>query len=216
MLRRLAPLASLALLGTPALAQEHAVAAKVGTLGIGVEYTHTFTELLSLRVGLNGAHYGFRADESGIEYDFDLTWDSLTVGVDFHPLKSPFRLTLGAMRNDNGLDARGRLAGLTDIGGTTYPPQAIGTLSAGVSFDGVAPFAGLGWDWSLQHERFGVSFDLGVLDQGSPRLTLTSNGPLAGDPTFESDLEAERLELEDALSGLDLVPYATLGFVFRL
>lgn len=215
MLRRLVLLAPLVLLIRPALAQDHAIAAKIGALGLGVEYTHTFTELLSVRAALYGSQYGFRAEESDIEYDFDLNWDSLSVAVDFHPLKSPFRLTLGMLRNDNGLDARARLTGPTEIGGTTYPPAAIGTLSAAVSFDDIAPFAGLGWDWSRKHEHFGVSFDLGLLDQGSPRLGLRADGLLAGDPSFDADLEAERADLEDALDGLSLFPFVTLGFVYR-
>jgi hypothetical protein len=215
MLRRLGVLAPFVAFAGPALAQDHAIAAKVGALGLGVEYTYTFTELLSLRAAIYGSQYGFRAEESDIEYDFDLNWDSLSVAVDFHPLKSPFRVTLGVLRNDNGLDAQARLSGPTQIGDTTYPPAAIGTLSADVSFDDFSTFVGLGWDWSRKHEHFGLSFDLGLLDQGAPRLGLISDGPLNGVPQFDADLEAERVQLQDDLDSLDLFPFATLGFVYR-
>lgn len=199
-----------------AQAQDQSVAARVGFLGLGVEYTYALNERVSLRGGINGAQYGFDAEESGIAYDFDLIWDSLSVGVDFHPSRGPFRLSAGLLSNDNGLDAQSRLAGSIDVGGTVYTPAEVGTLRASVGFDSTAPFVGLGWDWSRKEgRRFGVSFDLGIVRQGAPRLTLSADGSLANDVNFAIDLATEKAELEDALDGFDLFPYATLGFVFK-
>src|SRR5690606_8668265 len=53
-------------------ADGHAVAAKAGALGLGIEYTYSFSDRLGVRVGVNGSELGFDAEESGIEYDFDL------------------------------------------------------------------------------------------------------------------------------------------------
>ena len=57
----------------------------------------------------DGSHAGsgfapkaFNAEEAGLSYDFDFIWDSLSFAVDFHPFNGPWRLTLGAMSNDNG------------------------------------------------------------------------------------------------------------------
>jgi hypothetical protein len=60
-----------------------------------------------------------------------------------------------------------------------------------------------------------MSFDIGVVSQGAPRVSLTGTGTLLGDPAFESDIAAEEAELTRSLDDLDLVPYMTLGFVFR-
>jgi hypothetical protein len=196
-------------------AEGHAVAAKAGFLGLGVEYTYQLSERLSFRAGVNGSEYGFDGVESGIRYDFDLIWDSLSFAVDFHPRKSPLRITGGFLSNDNGLEAISRPAGDITVGGATYTPAEVGTLSAAIEFDSTAPFVGLGWDWSRNKRRFGVSFDLGVVSQGEPRLSLVADGALIGDATFQSDIEAERLELQASLDDFDLLPYATLGFVFR-
>ena len=215
MIRKLSVLASLVLVQTSAFAEGHAVAAKAGALGLGVEYTYELNDRIAFRAGLNGSQLGFDGEESGIEYDFDLVWDSLSVAVDFHPLKSALRLSGGFMRNDNRLEAVGRSTGNTTIGDTTYTPQEIGTLSGLVSFDDTAPFVGVGWDWSRGKRLFGMSFDIGVVSQGAPRVALTGTGTLLGDPAFESDIAAEEAELTRSLDDLELVPYMTLGFVFR-
>jgi hypothetical protein len=214
-LQRILVLGSLGLLHSTAGAEDHGVAFKVGLLGLGVEYTYTLSERLGVRGALSGSQYGFDASESGIEYDFDLIWESLSVAVDYHPRMGPLRLTFGVLSNDNGLEATSRLSGSIDVGGTTYTPGEVGTLRAGVGFDSTAPFAGIGWDWSRSKSRFGMSFDIGVLSQGSPVISLTADGGLVSDPAFQSDLEAERLQLQSELDDFDLMPFATAGFVFR-
>jgi hypothetical protein len=215
MFRRLVLISGLAMVNVVAFAEDQALAIKGGAFGLGVEYTYDVSERLSIRGGINGSQLGFDADEAGIEYDVDWVWDSLSIAVDFHPRRNALRLTLGVLSNDNGLETASRLSGPVTVGDTTYTSAQVGTLRGTVSFDGTAPFAGVGWDWSRAKRRFGMSLDLGLLSQGSPVLTLSADGGLVGDPAFEADLAAEKLELEESLEDLDVVPYVTLGFVFR-
>jgi hypothetical protein len=207
----------------PAFAQDadadggkNGVALKVGALGLGVEYTRSMSDRLTLRGALYGSQYGFDSEESDIEYALDLIWDSFSLGVDFHPGKGPFRLSAGYLSNDNRLEAVSTPTEAEFIGDSPYTPAQIGTLSGLITFenDG-APFAGLGWDWSRDNSKFGMSFDLGIVSQGSPVVELRSTGTIANDPGFQTDLEAEEEQIEDDLDGLDMVPYLTLGFVFR-
>lgn len=198
-----------------ASADDQAIGLKAGALGLGVEYTRQFSERLAFRAGLNGSRLGFDSVESGIDYAFDLVWDSVSLGVDFHPTRKPLRLSLGLLRNDNRLEAAARLSGSVDIGGTSYTPAEVGALSARVGFGSTAPFAGIGWDWSRNARRIGVSFDLGVVSQGNPEVTLTATGTLSSDPAFQADMATEAAELQADLDGFDLMPYATLGLVFR-
>jgi hypothetical protein len=213
MIRKMVAVGILAALSSAAHAEGHAVGLKAGALGLGIEYAYDLNERISFRAGINGSQMGFDDEESGIAYDFDLVWDSVSVAVDFHPLESAFRLTAGLLGNDNRLDAASRPTGNVTIGNTVYTPQQAGTLLGRARFDD-ALFLGVGWDWS-RGKRFGMSFDLGVLDQGAPTVTLTGTGTLFGDPSFQEDIAAERQELDDALADFDVVPYATLGFAFR-
>jgi hypothetical protein len=211
----LAAACSSCLAAAAARAEDQAVAAKIGAFGIGIEYAYSFSDRIALRFGVNGGGFGFDAAESGISYAFDLSWDSLSAALDFHPGGKAFRLTGGLLRNDNALDAVSRVSADVVVGGRAYTPAEVGTLSAHTAFAGAAPFAGIGWDWSRSGRLFGVSFDLGVLDQGAPTVSLRADGGLVADPQFEADVAAEQAELNDSLQDFDLIPYATLGFVFR-
>jgi hypothetical protein len=213
MIRKVAVVCLLAALQSPAHAEGHAIGLKAGALGLGVEYTYSLNDRVAFRGGLNGSEFGFDEEESGITYDFDFVWDSLSLAVDFHPLKTAFRLTAGLLKNDNRLEALSRPTANITIGDTVYTPQQVGTLVGRASFDD-ATILGLGWDWS-RAKRFGVSLDVGVLDQGDPTVTLRGVGPLLGDPAFQADIASETAQLDDSLADFDVVPYLTLGFVFR-
>jgi hypothetical protein len=198
----------------PASAEDHAVGARLGLLGIGVEYSYRLNDRILIRGGLNGSGYSFDETESGIAYAFDLDFDSLSVGVDFHPLKNAFRVSAGLLQNDSGLTAIGIAAQSFTIGDTIYQPADVGTLSGRIGFDGTAPFFAVGWDW-LREKKVGFALDIGILDQGPPTVVLSASGPIASDPDFASDLAAERAELQQSLDDLDIYPYAMFGVVFR-
>ena len=176
--------------------QGHTLAAKAGCRSLGVAYTYALQDRIDLRVGFNGSSFGFDDEESGINYECDLNCDSPSVAVDFHPFTGLFRVTGGILSNDNGMGATSR-------------------TSRNIAFGRTAPFFGVGWDWSLKNSRFGLTFDLGVVSQSAPREALGTEGTLLGDPLFESDIEAERIELQDSLDRLNLMPFATLGLVSR-
>lgn len=217
MVRRLAIVAALALPTSHALAEGHghAVGLKAGALGLGLEYSYQFNPRLSVRGGVNGASVGTDLDEAGIRYDVDVVWDSLTVGVDFHPTQRAFRLSAGALlSNDNRLEALSRPTQNVMVGDTTYTPAQVGTLIAVASFDGSAPFLGLGWDWS-RDKRVGMTLDLGLVDQGDPKVTLVGTGTLLGNQAFQSDIAAERADLEQELEDFGLAPYASIGLMIR-
>ena len=214
---RLALVAALALPTANALADDHghAFGLKAGALGLGLEYSYEFNERLSFRGGLNGSSLGSDFDEAGIRYDVDVVWDSLSVGVDFHPTKRAFRLSAGALvSNDNRLEALSRPTQNVTVGDTSYTPAQVGTLVATASFDGTAPFVGLGWDWS-RNKRAGMTLDLGLVDQGDPKVRLVGTGTLLGDPAFQADIAAERADLEHDLEDFGLEPFASFGVMFR-
>jgi hypothetical protein len=206
--------ALLALPAPIALADGHAVGLKVGALGLGAEYTHELTDRIAVRGGLYGSQLGVDVEESGIEYEADVVWDSIVAGVDFHPLKTALRLSAGLIKNDNALELVSRPAAPQTIGDTTYTPAEIGTLEGRVGFDDAATFFGIGWDWSRDKRLFGVSLDLGIVNQGNPTVSLRGNGTLLGDPSFQQDIDAEVAQLESEIDA-DVVPFFALGFQFR-
>jgi hypothetical protein len=205
---------ALTVFSTSAEAQDNSVGVKLGLLGLGVEYGYRFSDRLTIRAGLNGSGISTEETESGIDYDFDLNFDSIALGLDVHPMKGAFRVSFGLLKNDTAISARAVGSGTYTIGDTTYTGAEVGSLRGRVGFDGTAPFVGIGWD--LRHEkRLGVALDFGVVDQGAPLVSLTADGLLADDPGFQADLETERGQLQSDLNDLDLYPFASFGFVFR-
>lgn len=201
-------------LGQDSRAGQNAFGLKVGALGLGLEYSRAFGDRLAVRGALYGAEIGFDGDEGGIEYESDLIWDSYSIGVDFHPGRGPFRLSGGFLKNDNRIEASSTPVASEEIGNSSYSAAQIGTLNGLVTFDDSATFGGVGWDWS-RDGGFGMSLDLGVVNQGSPVASLRATGSAASNPAFQQDLEREELQIEEDLEDLDLVPYLSLGFVFR-
>lgn len=207
---------SLLILAAPgtAAAQDHAIGARVGLLGLGVEYSYRLSERIVLRTGLNGSGFSFEETESGIDYDFDLDFDSLSVGVDVHPFTGAFRVSGGFLKNDSSLAAASLPTGSYTVDDTSYPADQVGTLRGRIGFDNTAPWVSVGWDF-LHDKAVGLSFELGVVKQGTPTVRLSADGPIATDPDFAADLAAEQAELQASLDDLDVYPYAMIGAVFR-
>lgn len=189
---------------------------KAGTLGLGLEASWRPIPWFDVRAGMNRFDYDDSGSQSGVNYDGTLTLDTLFATANFRFPLSPFRLSVGAYNNGNEVELVSQDMGTFDIGGLPYDGSDVGTLTSGATFEDVAPYLGAGFDFTLAG-RLGLALDFGVLWQGEPIVTLTSDGPLATDPgpfgdEFRAALETERLELEDEVRNLKAYPVVSLGF----
>lgn len=190
---------------------------KAGTLGYGAEVSWRPLGWLDVRAGANFFDYDDTGSQAGINYDATLALDTLYLTGNFRFPLSPFRITAGAFSNNNEVHLVSEPMPSYEIGGTQgYLPAEVGTLRSVTSFDGVSPYLGAGFDFSLM-DRLGLSLDFGVLWQGEPIVSLTSDGALAliDDPGFLADLENERQELENELEDLKAYPVISIGFNFN-
>lgn len=206
---RLFALSGLLVAGS-AVADGFGLGVKAGTLGLGVEGTFGLSERLNVRVGVN--HYSLSDNQtaSGIQYDGKLDLQSGAVLLDWHPFAGAFRLSAGLMFDNNALRLTATPTSPQDIGGTTYTPAQIGTLSGDVTFKKNVPYAGLGWGNAARHSRFGFNFEIGALFQGSPKVSLTASGGAVS----QTDLAAEAQSAEADLKNLKIYPVIALGFSF--
>jgi hypothetical protein len=218
LMNRLVWIAALALTCSAPAAADHnfGIGVKAGTLGIGVEGTWRppVVPWLDFRVGVNRYDYEDSGDYSGIPYDGSLGLDTYYASANLRFPLSPFRLTAGVYSNGNELELSSTGSGIYEIGGIPYDAADVGTLRSVTSFSGTAPYFGVGFDFTVL-SKVGLNLDFGVLWQGDPDVTLTADGILAGDPFFQSALEAERLELVDEVSDYKAWPVVSLGFVFN-
>jgi hypothetical protein len=187
---------------------------RAGTLGLGVELSAGLSDRWSLGVGLNNRKFKRQDTTGGVDYEYDLRLRSAEVLANFHPFAGAFRLRAGVLLNRNEFGLTGEPSGGTyEFNGVTYTAAEVGTLTGKVSFKKSAPYLGLGWG-NRPNGSWGVTFDLGAVYQGKPKLALEATGA-AGNPTLAADLEAERQQAEEDLSSFKWWPVIQLGLYFR-
>lgn len=186
---------------------------KAGTLGVGIEFSKSLSDKFSANLGFNSYQLNTTENTNGINYDYKFDLQSAALLANYHPFTGVFRFTAGALYNNNELKLTGKpSAGSTyTINGVTYTAAQVGTLTGKLSFDKTAPYLGIGWG-SRPGSKLGLTADVGVLYQGSPKLSLSASGAAAG---LTSDLEQERKSAESDLNDLKWYPVISLGIYFR-
>lgn len=159
---------------------------------------------MNLRLGAQGFGYQDQRTVSGIDYDADLSLNSGSAALDWHPGGSVFRLSGGLLIQGNKVDGVAVPRGAVTIGDTTYPANSVGTITARGEFPRtVAPFATLGL--GARGGRLFFSFEAGAAFSGSPVATVSAS---RSTPGLQQDLEAEAAEIEDDVS---LLIYPIVG-----
>ena len=146
------------------------------------------------------------------DYDHKLELQSASLLANHHPF-SGGSASPAACCNNNELKLTGKpSAGSTyTINGVTYTAAQVGTLTGALTFNKTAPYLGLGWG-NRPGSKLGLSADIGALYQGSPKLSLSATGSVAG---LTSDLEQERKSAEEDLGSFKWYPVLSLGVYFR-
>ena len=194
-----------------------ALGAKASTLGLGADGIARINNNLNARLGVQAFTYDISGTESGVDYDADLKLFSGLLTADWFPASGSFRISAGALINDNKLEMTGRPAnGTYTIGDTTYTAAEVGTLNGTVDFNTLAPYLGVGWGNPFTAGgRWSFTCDIGVVFQGSPEVSYTVDGTLANDATFLAELRQEKQELEDELDNYKYYPMLAVGVNYR-
>ena len=182
-----------------------------GTLGFGIDATYGVTDSINIRGQYNTIGLDEDDTDGGLDYNYDLDWNTYGILVDWHPFSGGFRLSAGYFINNNEL--RGTASGTNvEVGNTTYP-GTVGLKSA-VTFDSSAPYFGVGWGNAAEHNsQLSFMFELGALLQGSPKVSLVET---SATPTVsQADLDVEAAQLEADISEFDVYPVVTFGIAYQ-
>jgi len=203
----------LALFPSLILAQNFALSARVGTLGVGGEITTSLTPRLNLRLG---GHYFPTYTFSGTAIDGDVAYDLkaklLSIGgvLDLYPFKKGFRLSGGVYYNLNKAEGTGRPTRSYSVGSTTYGPDRLGSLTASLEAgQQLSPYAGIGWGNAVGKSRVSFLIDIGALYIDRPVLEFTGEGLIA--PTAE-----QGPQIQEDLDQIRFYPVVALGLAIRL
>jgi hypothetical protein len=186
------------------------------TLGYQVALSQSVSENVNLKLTYNTASQSFDGETDGVNYDYNFEFESTSLLIDWHVFGGGFRLTTGALINDNEIFAQSDISGLTlEVGDMVFTSAEVGRLEGDISFDSYAPYLGLGWGRSIS-DGFSFSFDLGVVFQGEPTVNLqTVGGTLSDNSLLLEEVEREEQELQDDANDFDVYPVISLGLFYN-
>lgn len=194
-----------------------AVGATAGTSGVGLDVQVKLGTIFTLRGSLDRLTWDVDESYDGIDYNGDLTFDTVGGFIDMHPLANGFLISGGAYVGDRDIALDATPTGPVEIGGQTYTPGQVGTLNGAIKLSGVAPFIGIGWDDTFYRSgRWGFRAVAGVAWSDAPEVALTSTGgSLSNDPTFRARLQDESRNITDEAEGYGLFPVVQVGLNYK-
>ena len=186
------------------------------TLGYQVALSHSVSENVNFKLTYQATSQSFDGETDGVNYDYDFDFKSAGILIDWHVFGGGFRLTTGALINDNEIHAQSDISGLTlEVGDTIFTSAEVGRLEGDISFDSYAPYLGVGWGRSIS-DGLSFVFDLGLVFQGEPTVNLESvGGSLSNNPFLLDEVEREEQELQEDANDFDVYPVISLGLFYN-
>jgi len=180
---------------------------QVSTLGYGVGYSKSVSESWALRGQYSAYGKDFTANlsdtgsASGTNLDGKLKLETLGLLADWYPFSGGFRMTLGAMANNNKVD----FSGVGNVNGVTANVNGTLKFSSGYS-----PFVGIGYlSRPATAKGLGFVFELGVLFQ-DPTVDMTATG---GGVT-QSDINKQKAKIQEDANALRNYPVIAVGLSY--
>lgn len=196
---------------------EVSAAAKVGTLGIGVDLDIGINEYLHARIGVGALKWNYGITVDDLKYDFGMGLYTLGLFLDWHPGGTGFRLTGGVIFNNHDIsaDTTPKADRMYSIGGNEYPGAVIGKVEAEAKFNQFAPYVGFGYGADFGNNgHWSFHMDVGVMWWGSPDVDLTAaNAALV--PGLKQDIDDEVAKVEDDLKNFRFYPVLAVGVSYR-
>jgi hypothetical protein len=166
------------------LAQAAGIGLRAGTTGLGADFGWGIAPTLGGRIGVSGGSFSTDVDTSEVNYDADVKLANVNGFLDWSPL-GPFRISAGLIANNNKVD----------ITGTARDPALAGNTVTGriEPEHSVAPYLGIGYG-NVWTAGINFYFDLGVMFQGTPKVSLNCSPGLAARCAAEEERVREEVK----------------------
>ncbi|HSH75141.1 MAG TPA: hypothetical protein VLA09_05640 [Longimicrobiales bacterium] len=204
-------IAAFALAPGSSVAQGIGIGARLGTLGLGGEAAVDLTDRLALRAGLGLSPIEPSATFDDLHVALTLpTW--YNVGLDVY-LNGAVRLGAGILFKSEDPELTGEFNAPQDVGGVTFTPEELGTLTGVIDSSDRVPYLLVGFG---KHTAPGVGLflDLGVAFLGDPEVRLGARGGTISDQQepLRTALDQEEDDFEsDMHTYLEFWPIVSLG-----
>ena len=204
-------LLALSLLAVPACAADLSLAVTGGTLGVGPEVGLRISDTFGLRGNATFLSVSHHFGSSDLDYDGRLKLRSGGAMLDLFPFGGGFRLSAGGRYNGNRARVVATPTGNASVGGQTFTPAQIGTLTGNGKVKTLAPTATLGWG-GKPGKGFLFGFEAGALFQGRARVSdFTSSTGLIPQPR----IDAERLDIQHDVDKFKVYPLVQVALGWR-
>ena len=192
-------------------------ALNAGTTGVGAEVQLSLGPVFVVRGGIDTLGYDFDQSYSDVDYSGRFDFDTVSGFVDLHPFLNGFLISGGAYVGNRTINLNGQPSAPVNIGGATFTPAEVGTLSGRIKLSKTAPFVGIGYDDSFYREgTWGFRGLVGVAWSQEPEVGLSaSGGTLSNDPIFRARLEQEAREIQEDAKDKAFFPVVQLGVTAR-
>jgi len=203
-------------------ASNFAAYGSVGTNGVGLGAGTTINEKFGARLGFNT--FKINADQQDANGNYGVELKLMTVAglADYYPWAGKFRATAGAVYNGNKatITAQPTGGGSYVFNGKTYTSADVGSFAGEMTFNSFAPYLGIGWgNPAAQDKQWGMTMDIGVLLQGSPKVSNTVTCGSLTTPATCADLRtnvaAGATQLEADLKDFKYMPVFNVGISYR-
>lgn len=196
-----------------------------GSLGVGVDAVYGISPRINLHANLRAYDYGtdIEGDSSNeLTYRGDLELGNAGIGIDIHPWVGAFRISLGFQNSDNKISASAVCEQSNCEFGNNQ--NALGSGDRAdllIDLSGNHAYAGFGWGNAVSDgSALGLFFDLGVMFQGKPKITVTAKcsdrAPGVNEQQeCDNQAENEEKELQEEADKFELFPIVNLGLRWR-
>lgn len=209
------------------------IAIKASLLGVGVEAATPLAPRSNLRAGFNIFSYDRSFNKDGVTYAGQLRFRSVEAHYDWFPFGGSFHLSPGVLvYNGNQIAANASVLGSKTftLNHTTYVSDPTNPLAGTgkVDFVKAGPMLTVGWGNLIprNHRHFSVPFEVGFIYTGAPRTALSMWGgacdssgvncfDAGSDPTFQANVQAEKIKLDNDMSAFKFYPVISIGFAFN-
>jgi hypothetical protein len=190
------------------------LSAKLGTLGIGADVTLGLNEYVGFRLVVNTM--ALEPESSPSEGDVYADLEYLTYGalLDVHPFGGGFRVSGGALINDNKFKLRADTDEPVNLDDQYYQLE---DFAGEMTFADLSPYLGFGYGQAVGGDgHWHFACDFGVLFQGEPDVTATAQASNpAAQGLVDQALEQEIANIEDDFEWLKFYPVIAVGVSYR-
>lgn len=186
-----------------------------GTLGAGLGGAWNFNPHVGLHLDAEGFGFSHSVTVDDNQYDGHLSLKQGGLYLDLFPFaSSAFRVTAGALINDDTLDAHAvpNADGNYKIG-NEYVPAIGAAPSATATMPHVMPYLGIGYGHKKQTKGFGLTADLGVA-YGRPHVSY-SVPDVYSQLVSQQDIADEEQQLSNKIDKYRWYPVVQLGVTYR-